>query len=123
MNRINAFEFKCYRTILGVHWSEHRTNISIAQELKVLPNSLLRQIKKQKLKYYGHIARHECLENVVIEGRVEGKRGVGRPCRQWHDDIKEWLGMDICAAKRAAEHRDNYRLLVGAATSTNGYAT
>ena len=120
--RINAFEFKCYRAILGVHWSQHRTNDSVANELGVIPGSLMRQIKKQKLKYYGHIARHECLEGVLIEGRMEGKRRKGRPCRKWHDDIKDWLNMDIYGVKNATRDRNHYRLLVGAATSP-GYAT
>ena len=71
-NKITAFESKCYRTILNVHWSEHRTNQSIQQELKVKPEELLRFMKKQKLKYFGHTSRHESLEKLFLEGRVEG---------------------------------------------------
>ena len=66
------------------------------------------QIKKQKLKYYGHIVRHECLEGVMIEGRTEGKRRRRRPCKQGHDDITEWLEVDIRNAKRATENRKYY---------------
>ena len=40
----------------------------------------------------------------MIEGRIEGKRGRGKPHRQWHDDIKDWLGVDIENAKRATDN-------------------
>ena len=116
-NRINAFENKCYRTILGVSWTEHRTNESIANELGVTSGFLFRFIQKQKLKYFGHLKRHDCLERIVIEGRVEGKRGRGRPKRQWHEDVVDWLGMTIGGAGRAAEDRTAYRSSVKAATS------
>ena len=33
--KINAFELKCYRTILRVPWTEKRTNNSILQELNI----------------------------------------------------------------------------------------
>ena len=34
LNRITAFEMKCYRKILKISWTEHRTNKSIKDELK-----------------------------------------------------------------------------------------
>ena len=44
--RINAFENKCYRKILNVHW----TNESVYSELSVKPGVLLGFVKTQKLK-------------------------------------------------------------------------
>ena len=70
-NRMNAFENKCYRKILNVHWSEHRTDQSIQQELKLKPEELLRFVKKQELKYFGHTSRHESLEKLFLAGRAE----------------------------------------------------
>ena len=29
-----------------------------------------------------------------MEGTVEVKRSRGRPARRWHDDFKEWAGVD-----------------------------
>ena len=54
-------------------------------------------MKAQKLKYFGHISRHECLERTMIEGRI------GRLCRHsWRDDVVvERLQVDIGIAKRA----------------------
>ena len=57
--KINAFELKCYRTILRVPWTEKRTNNSILQELNIKEEWLLSTIIKRKLKYCGHVKRHE----------------------------------------------------------------
>ena len=55
---------------------------------------------------------------MVQEKLQEGKRRRRRPRRQWHDDIKDWFGVDIENAKRATDNRENYKLLVRAATSS-----
>ena len=113
VKRINGFETKCYRKILNVSWKEHRTNISVAEEL----GTLLNTIKKQKLKYYGHITRHESLEKSILEAQIAGQRGRGRPRRRWEDDIKDWLGIGAAQSRRLAHDRRKFRAAVGAATS------
>ena len=118
--RINAFEMKCYRKILRVSWTEHRTNESITNELKVTPGSLLRTIKIQKLKYFGHVKRHNSLEKLILEGKIEGKRRQGRPRRRWEDDINEWTKRTVADAGRLANDRMDYRHFVVAATSQPG---
>ena len=39
-------------------------------------------IKRRKLKYYGHQTRKQALAKVIIEGRVEGSREMGRPIKE-----------------------------------------
>ena len=70
--KINAFELKCYRTILRVPWTEKRTNNSILQELNIKEERLLSTIIKRKLKYFGHVKRHEGLEKEILEGQEQG---------------------------------------------------
>jgi len=44
---------------------------------------------------------HLCL----LEGKVEGKRGRGRPRRNWIDDLADWTGLESYERiKRAAEN-------------------
>ena len=104
-NRIIAFENKGYRKILNVHWSEHRTNESVYQELGVRSGQLLNLMKRQKLKYFGHTLRHDSLEKLIMQGRVEGSRRRGRPRRRWMDDVVEWLEMGAEEAVRLAADR------------------
>ena len=39
---------------------------------------LVLSIKKKKLAYYGHVRRHHSQQKLVLEGKVDGKRGRGR---------------------------------------------
>ena len=56
---------------------------------------LLSEIRTHKLSYFGHITRHDDLQKTVLTGKIDGKRGRGRPRRQWYDDMKEWTGKQI----------------------------
>ena len=118
--RIEAFEGKCYRKILRIPYTEHRSNISIRRELNVEDNWLNNCIMRNKLKYFGHIKRHDGLERTIMEARIAGKRGRGRPRKRWESNIKEELGMNISEAGRLAQDRSVYRRAVKAATSGIG---
>ena len=118
--RILAFENKCYRKLLNISWTEHRTNESVYKELGVEAGFLLRFIKQQKLRYFGHLKRHDSLQRNVMEGMVEGKRRRGRPKRTWEDDIEEWMGTSVSEVGRLAQNRAQYRKSVKAATSISG---
>jgi len=64
--QIEAFEMWCYRRVLRVSWTDHRTIEWVLSRLEV-EKSLLARIRKLKLSYYGHIMRKaNCLE---IEGQ------------------------------------------------------
>ena len=114
---INAFEMKCYRKILRIPWTAKETNSSVLQRIGVRPCNLLNKIKKQKLQYFGHIKRHDCMEKLFLEGMVNGKRGKGRPRKRWQQNITEWLGEDTTTAGRRAEERTVFRTTVWKATS------
>ena len=120
VSRLNGFENKCYRKILKVRWTEKRTNESIHRELNVSPGTLFFIAKTRKMKYFGHVKRHESLEKLVMEGKIDGKRGRGRPRRSWDDDIKEWTGRNVVCAGRLAMDRRKYREMIRAATSHPG---
>ena len=51
------------------------------------------QIRKRKLRYFGHIKRHEGLEKTIMEGGIPAKRRRGRPRRRWIQDVTDGLNM------------------------------
>lgn len=118
LKSISGFEMKCYRRILRISWTERRTNRSIREELNVEEDWLETYVKRQKLRFFGHIKRHESLSKIIMEGIVEGKRGRGRPRRQWERDIMEMLSKTVTEAGRLAQDRDIYREAVKDATSS-----
>ena len=78
---------------------------------------LLQKAKALKLKYFGHIKRHETLERQILEARIDGRRGRGRPTRRWEQDINDWMDMTTTQAGRLAEDRILFRQKVQEATS------
>ena len=81
---------------------------------------LLQKAKTLKLKYFGHIKRHETLERHILEDRIDGRRGRGRLTRRWEQDINEWMDMSIMTttqAGRLAEDRILFRQKAQEATS------
>jgi hypothetical protein len=43
------------------------------------------------MKYFGHIKRHEGLEDRIMGGYIPGRRKTGRPKRRWFQDITDDL--------------------------------
>ena len=52
---------------------EHKTSKSVREELKVEDQWLEDFIKKQKLKYFGHLKRSEGFGKIILEGKTVGK--------------------------------------------------
>ena len=73
---------------------------------------LPKNIAERKMKLFGHIVRREGLERQIVEGKMEGKRGCGRPQTFWLTDIKQWTGGSIAKSIRQAENRTGWSALV-----------
>ena len=89
--RITSFEMKCYRKILRISWMEKVTNKEVLSRLDMKTTMLLQKAKTLKLKYFCHIKRHETLERHILEARIDGRRGRGRPTRRWEQDMIGWI--------------------------------
>lgn len=121
-NRIEAFETKCYRRILRIPWTMKIKNADILKQLNIKEGWLVNNILSRKMTYFGHIKRHNCLERTIMEGKVPGKRGRGRPRRRWIQDIKDTLNMSTTELGNLAKNRDSFRQAVRRATFSDGQA-
>ncbi|KAI8507539.1 hypothetical protein Bbelb_149190 [Branchiostoma belcheri] len=108
--KIEAFEMKCYRKLLRVSWTEHRTNASVLEELGI-GRSLLHMIRRRKLQYFGHVSRAQNISTHILQGRICGSRSRGRPRRRWVDDIRDWTGRSLADCTQMAKDRDGWRKL------------
>ena len=73
--RIDAFELWCWRRLLGVPWTERRSNKSILKEIN--PKYSLEGLML-KLQFFGNlIQRAKSLEKTLMMGKIEGKRRRG----------------------------------------------
>ena len=74
MQRTDAFELWCWRTLLKVPWTARRSNQSILKEIN--PEYLLEELMlKWKLQYFGYLMRRtDSLEKTLILGKMEGRQ-------------------------------------------------
>lgn len=109
--RLAAFEMWCWRRMEKISWTEKRTNeevLTLVDEKR----SLLRTIENRRGKMMGHLIRHDTFFKTILEGKIEGKRGRGRPRRNFIEQVKEKVGVvSYQEVKRKAEDRYVWRML------------
>ena len=105
IDRLEAFEMWLWRRMERVSWVDKVTNVRMLEEIDE-KRSLIESIVKRKKNWAGHVLRGEGLLKLVIEGRIEGKRTVGRPRMGMLDDLKEGSYEKM---KRRADDREVWR--------------
>ena len=68
-------------------------------------------IMKRKLSYYGHTRRHHSMQKLIVEGKVEGKRGRGRRRKSWTGNIAEMIGECVNVCGELALDRTRWRTM------------
>ena len=94
-----------YRRISRTPWTDKVTNQHVLQKINIKSTELVQMIRTRKAKFYGHVRRYDSLQRVILEGKVEGKRGRGRKrtrnlerigyrrgwdCTAWSDSLAVW---------------------------------
>ena len=94
--RIDAFELWCWRRLLRVPWTARRSNQSILKETS--PGCSLEGLMlKLKPQYFGHLMqRADSLENMLMLGKIEGRRRRGRQRMRWLDGITDSMDVSLC---------------------------
>ena len=102
----------CYR----FPYTAHVANESIKNQIDAKTGTserLLGTVRKRKLQWFGHLVRQDnSLAKMIVEGMVEGKRGRGRPEKQWIDNIKEWTMLETSEIMKKARDKEQWRLIV-----------
>ena len=85
--RIDAFEFWCWRTLLRIPWTTRRSNQSILKEINPDYSVEGLMLKRQ---YFGHLMqRANSLEKTLMLGKIEGKGRRGQQRMRWLDGITD----------------------------------
>ena len=109
--KLRAFETTCFRRMLGISWTEHKTDEFVLAQMGTV-RELVSTVRKQKLQYFEHVIRAQNLSTHILEGRIDGKRNRGRPRRRWLDDVKDWTGKPLAECTAMARDRDQWRTTV-----------
>lgn len=113
MNKLEAFETWVYRRMLRIPWTDRVSNERVLHRMNK-DRELLDIIKKRKTAYLGHLMRHSKYEflQLIIEGKIEGKRGPGRRQCSWLKNIRDWTGLDSHTLLGRAQDREEFAIIV-----------
>lgn len=94
LNRIEAFEMWTLRRLLRIPWTDHLTNQEVLRRAGV-ERQLLNIVRQKKVSYLGHILRGDrySIPKLIIQGKIEGRRGPGRKQHSWLRNIRDWCGV------------------------------
>ena len=112
--RIQALEVRCYRRLQNISYKDHVTNEEVRNRIENaigVHDDLLTTVKKQKLRWYGHISRSSGTVKTILLGTVKGARRREDE-KRWEDNIKEWMGKGFGDSLRAAEDREGWKGIV-----------
>jgi len=118
--KLRVFEKRVLRRVFGPKRDEvtgewRKLHKEELRDLYSLPN-IVRVVESRRMRWAGHMARMGEGRGVhmVLVGKAEGKRPLGRPRRRWEDNIKmdlrevggsgDWMEL--------AQDRDRWRALV-----------
>lgn len=118
--KIQAAEVWFLRRILKVSYTSHTSNNDVFRRMQCRPN-MLQKIRHQQLSFLGHVLRKDGLENVVITGRVPGKRSRGRQRATYMTSIGQYLELRPNDIIQLARDRQRWRDICSNAQS--GHAT
>ncbi|XP_045783253.1 uncharacterized protein LOC123879530 [Maniola jurtina] len=92
--KIDAFEMWTYRRMLHISWTAKVSNAEVLARMQK-KTELVKTIKQRKISYLGHILRHDRyrLLQIIMVGKIAGKRVVGRRKKSWLRNIREWTGI------------------------------
>ena len=95
--RINAFELWYWKRLLRVSWTAKRSNQSILKEINTEYSLEGLKLKlKLKLIYFGHLMlTANCLEKILMLGKIEDRRRKRRQRMRWLDGITDSMDMSL----------------------------
>ena len=111
--RIEAAEMWFFRRMLKISWTERVTNEAVLQRAGAC-RELMKTIRQRQLRFLGHVMRMGQLESVCVMGKVEGRRGRGRPRIKLVDTLAKAVGGGTTPAQllQMTERRSDWRSMV-----------
>ena len=112
--KLEVFEMRCLRAILGVTILDRMRNNYIRKNLN-LKFSITELIKKRRLKWFGHVVRKSTIESHVYAAYqldFKNTRTQGRPPKCWVDQTRKDIGLPKLMAECIALDREKWKEVV-----------
>ena len=111
--RIEALEMWFYRRMLKIPWVDHISNEQVLQRAGAR-REIMASVRRRQLRFLGHTMREEQLESLCVVGKVEGRRGRGRPRIKFVEGLARSCGGGMSAPEmlRLTGSRREWRSMV-----------
>lgn len=113
LDKLQAFEMWCYRGMWRIPWTDRITNDEVLNGMRK-ECEVINSIKKRKLQYLGHVMhgpRHALLQ-LIIQGKIEGRRNVCRRRVSWLKNLRDWFGCTNTRLFRAAANKVRIAMMI-----------
>jgi hypothetical protein len=119
VNRLEAMEMWIWRRMEKIKWTDKKKNVEVLDMVNER-RQLITVIKRRKRRWIGHVLRGDGMLREVMEGRMNGERGRGRPRLGMLEEMKVDFGVEVengqtkyegwfGRMKRCAENRSQWR--------------
>ena len=111
--KLLVFEMAVLRLIAGIGRRDRWRNVDIRKDLRI-SRDVVNHVRSRRLSYFEHVVRMSPsrIPNIMLYGRVHGKRPVGRPKKRWLDNVRDdckILGLTVEEADQLARDRARWR--------------
>lgn len=129
-DKLKAAEMWFLRKMLRISYTEHVTNDAVLCKANT-ERKLMKIIRKRQLEFLGHVMRKEGLEDLILNGRIQGSRGRGRPRQTYLESLCNWMraqlpkeemqNITVLSIIRATKCREDFKTMT--TYVLNGYGT
>ena len=96
--KIQAFEMKCLRRVLGISWQQHVTNSEVARRSGIDEGNIIKMIERKQRAWLGKILRMDDnkLPKLALQAHQLGRRRRGRPKSTWLPEVLRGKKLSQC---------------------------
>ena len=117
--KVEATELWFLRRMLKIPWTSYTNNEEVLKRSGT-QRKLLCTIRKRQLEFFGHVMRKEEIENLVVTGKINGKRDRGRQRVTFVKSLSNWMNTPSTKIIQTSKNRVDWKIMVTNALSGHG---